>query len=501
MSQDLFAAFGVPESQDKQRIPAPSTNEDDDWGEFEGAKEDFSILVGPPVTQSSAVPVATRRYQYDLDDLNVPQVKPPVAPAGRLNIDLLSLDTEIQAPSAAIQANLFSKKQPKNLDVLFDASDEDGAGIDDLDDFGEFEDFDSPKPANVKAAVTSQPTPNIDLFGIEDDVPMPQQERITPKSEPTPFAFGQVAITTSHQMKQPLDFNSFAKADIVKPRAKMPVKEDKHGENPVEGEKWEDFEAWGEDEDKNFKSDTKSSSKTLSESKRSENVNLLGFANVNATNIDNPPTTIPPPAVIISIFPSIFDIIEKELLLPLTSHSQTLRRTVLSDSKTVAYLHGYLAVIQVLGHIIAGRKFRWKRDTILAQSMRIGPASAGRLSGMKVTSIDKSESNREDREVSEVLRAWNMQVGRLRGIVNEAKKLTDLYLPNIPELRETMPVKSASEADGGVSSAKPCALCGLKRNERVGKVDFEVEDSFGEWWDEKTLMHRGRWPLIIMETF
>jgi len=27
-------------------------------------------------------------------------------------------------------------------------------------------------------------------------------------------------------------------------------------------------------------------------------------------------------------------------------------------------------------------------------------------------------------------------------------------------------------------------VCALKRNERVVKVDFEVEDVFGEWWTE-----------------
>lgn len=31
---------------------------------------------------------------------------------------------------------------------------------------------------------------------------------------------------------------------------------------------------------------------------------------------------------------------------------------------------------------------------------------------------------------------------------------------------------------------KFCIICGLKREECVGKVDFEVEDSFGEWWVE-----------------
>lgn len=31
---------------------------------------------------------------------------------------------------------------------------------------------------------------------------------------------------------------------------------------------------------------------------------------------------------------------------------------------------------------------------------------------------------------------------------------------------------------------KVCVVCGLKWDEWVVKVDYEVEDSFGEWWIE-----------------
>ena len=47
-----------------------------------------------------------------------------------------------------------------------------------------------------------------------------------------------------------------------------------------------------------------------------------------------------------------------------------------------------------------------------------------------------------------------------------------------------MSVRTIKEADGGITAAKACALCGLKREERVDKVDVEVFDGFGEWWME-----------------
>jgi hypothetical protein len=55
----------------------------------------------------------------------------------------------------------------------------------------------------------------------------------------------------------------------------------------------------------------------------------------------------------------------------------------------------------------------------------------------------------------------------------------------VPEMVETgMRVSVVGEADGGIKATKPCVLCGLKRDERVEKVDGVVEDSFGEWWSE-----------------
>lgn len=126
--------------------------------------------------------------------------------------------------------------------------------------------------------------------------------------------------------------------------------------------------------------------------------------------------------------------------------------------------------------------------------MRIGEAGS-KIKGMKLASVDKSEVAREDQEAVEVLRAWKVQLGRLRRCVAEVRKASATFsLPSVPDLGESMSVKVLKEADGGVRSSQPCALCGLLREERVVGVDLDVHDSFGEWWIESAHMHRCKFP-------
>jgi len=145
----------------------------------------------------------------------------------------------------------------------------------------------------------------------------------------------------------------------------------------------------------------------------------------------------------------------------------------------------------VAARIIAGRKLRWKRDVHLSQGMRIGPASSRATSGMKLTGIDKSENMKEEREVSDVVRIWKDQIGRLRHVVSAANQIKSGTFGAIPDLQETMPVRVLKQSEGGVPAPQPCMMCGLKREERVSAVDQAVEDSFGEWWVEQVFMHRG----------
>ena len=97
---------------------------------------------------------------------------------------------------------------------------------------------------------------------------------------------------------------------------------------------------------------------------------------------------------------------------------------------------------------------------------------------MKLTGVDKSEAAKEDREVLDAVRQWRSVVGKLRSAVSGANIKATTKLPPIPKITE-----------GGIVAPHACALCGLRREERVSKVDEGVDDSFGEWWVQGMNMH------------
>ncbi|OBU01051.1 hypothetical protein VE01_00975 [Pseudogymnoascus verrucosus] len=199
-----------------------------------------------------------------------------------------------------------------------------------------------------------------------------------------------------------------------------------------------------------------------------------------------PPTNIPPPSVLLTVFPQLLDLSQSSLFQPVSSQPFSLKNRILSDPTTINFIRAYILLATVAGRIIAGRKYRWKRDTHLSQAMKIGPAAAGGKGGMKLVGVDKAEISREDREANEFIRTWQDQVGRLRSavaIANSSIRDTSGHII-VPEISGSMPVRTATAAEGAVTAPKPCFICGLKRDERISKVDVQVEDSFGEWWVE-----------------
>jgi hypothetical protein len=203
-----------------------------------------------------------------------------------------------------------------------------------------------------------------------------------------------------------------------------------------------------------------------------------------------PPANIPPPSVLLSLFPPLFASADEALFNTMTKLDLKQRQILLSHPASHQFLKGYVAHCAVLARIIAGRKLRWKRDQRLSQSMRIGPSAAGGRGGMKLAGVDKAELAKEDREVLDTLDLWKTQVGKLRTAVTVASSAPGLpKLPAVPDIAENMPVRTLKPSEGGISASQACALCGLRREERVAKVDFEVEDSFGEWWVQGMNMH------------
>ncbi|KAH6636597.1 hypothetical protein F5144DRAFT_186152 [Chaetomium tenue] len=204
-----------------------------------------------------------------------------------------------------------------------------------------------------------------------------------------------------------------------------------------------------------------------------------------------PPTNIPPPSILLSLFPTLLTLPTQALLQPLSTlpPSSPSHHQILTSPTTLTFLRGYLALARVAARLITGRKLRWHRDKFLAQGMSISAAPAGGggagKRGMKLAGVDKARAAHDEREAAEVVAAWKGQVGRVRAVVAAAaaahgnESLREGL--RVPEVAMGLAV---STAKGVPTAPRACVVCGLRREERVAKVDGEVEDSFGEWWVE-----------------
>ena len=192
-----------------------------------------------------------------------------------------------------------------------------------------------------------------------------------------------------------------------------------------------------------------------------------------------PPSNIPPPSILLSLATSILPSLVanlKNLINSSTAAPHQHTHSVSDDPMT-----HHFSTLRAIARVVAGRKHRWKRDTLLAQSVKIGPSHGGRAGGMKLAGVDKMEGRREDQEVAELVRAWRQYAGPLKASISKLSKMNMGQNMSIPEISEN---QNARLVKGALTAPKPCAICGLKRDERLDKVDLAVEDSFGEYWEE-----------------
>lgn len=328
----------------------------------------------------------------------------------------------------------------RDPNVLFDA--EDPTELDgetgDGDDFGEFNEFTGPKNGSGEVAQPSVVSA-MDLLGLDDDVSPPAGERQNGHAPSTSWA--STRVKTSPMSQQPL------------------VVDDDDDDEP-----WDDFEEAVPVALPKFGLSTTIEG-TRPTSQTSSVLPAISKERIRrqpSPHLVTPPTNIPPPSLLLSLFPPL-----------------------MTSTPSTTSFEAHLSLIRTLSHILAGRRQRWKRDTHLAQSMRIGPASSNgsHKAGMKLTTIDKTEIAKEDREVAEVLRIWKSQVGKLRAAA--------VGKGRVPDVKEVMTSKMLSEGEGGVKARMACALCGLKREERILGCDEDVLDGFDEWWIESAGMHAG----------
>ncbi|KAL6236555.1 hypothetical protein BDW75DRAFT_206320 [Aspergillus navahoensis] len=182
------------------------------------------------------------------------------------------------------------------------------------------------------------------------------------------------------------------------------------------------------------------------------------------------PTNIPPPSILLELFPRLFERLRKEG----TEAKRNLQQRDALDSIAESIIYNLKSVARV----VAGRTLRWKRDSILSQSMRIGPARSGKAGGMKLSSLNKNEDIKEQQEAVDVINMWRDRAALFNSIVQAAGRRP------VQVILENVRVITATASQGAIRAPHACALCGLKRDERIPRIDENVEDSFGEWWTE-----------------
>ncbi|KAG9190834.1 hypothetical protein G6011_08922 [Alternaria panax] len=446
-------------------VEAPTVEDNDDWGDFEGgesfetapaAKHDPFAFTSPSVTQPSSNAWSVTSAPHDPFAFTSQPSYQPTEQTWR-------------------RAPILKAKKSTDPSVLFDAED----NFDDEDDFGEFEGEQGTKA--LSAAPVASSSALVDLLGemsvSKSQAPVSSTRNIAGTSQAT-----ESKMAMSKKPKARFGAPSRSKSQIPAPASAPPAEREDDG--------WDEFDDW----------ETSIPAKVLSKSETKQSAGDTESATTPAPVLsltvqdpqpgELPPTNVPPPGVLLSLFPSLFAEAQEKLFKPMAAQPLPMRNKLLAEPATIAYLQGYLILANVAAHVIAGRKLRWKRDQHLSQGMRIGPASSRATSGMKLTGIDKGENMKEEREVSDVVRNWKEQVGRLRHVVSGANQIKAGTLDRGPDLQETMPVRTLKQSEGGVPARQPCMLCGLKREERVTAADLATDDSFGEWWIDQVNMHR-----------
>ncbi|KAF2092209.1 hypothetical protein K490DRAFT_53351 [Saccharata proteae CBS 121410] len=475
--------------------PQPSEIEsqpNDDWGDFEDAAAQPNAAGAADISSPSPDPWGAAPGIPAAAPLSS---NPKGTSAAAMNVNDPFDLSAWEAPDPAQEVKLPNTSNtrprkvsaPRDPNVLFDAdnlSEED-------DDFGDFEDVsEKPQP--------HQPQPQAsglgDLLGSLDPIKttQPQQSAVvSPKPKPLSKQPAKFAATARPVSLPPIHPASTKNLGNTATANKNRISIQSDIAPATDFDEWDDFT-------ESLPTPTGASQSTTASTKPASTVDSPDFAIPQVSKVPDPgpqelpPTNIPPPALLLSLFPPIFSAAQDSLFKPLSSQPHQIKNKILAHPSTVDFVRGYLAVGVVAARIIAGRKLRWKRDTFLAQGMSIGPATGGKPGGMKLAAIDRSEASKEDREAADAVRAWREQLGRLRTAVVGVNAAAGGkgQLGSVPEISETMPIRTAKELEGGIAAMRACALCGLKRNERVGKVDVNVEDSFGEWWVDQVNMHR-----------
>lgn len=472
-------------------IATTTADEDDDgWGDFEVAESTQPVAPqAPPMSSLSDFSSFSQPAPAQAQPLGwgAPQTQPkPQQPTFSSDFQDFGLeriqDEEYQQEK---HPKLKVKSNAHDPNVLFDVDDfELGGGEgDEEDDFGNFESTAPPpaptytKPVQNTARMAppvSQP-PSMDLLSLDDPEPSP------PSPEPqTDLRFGALNRTaptsnsTSRHASKP-SFGMTSTSTTTSQRAKSPVKTTAPIQKKATPATTSFDDDWGAWDDAPAKEAPKIAHEATNATS-SWDWEADATPPAPASGNELPPVNVPPPSILLSLFPELFNLGEP-LFQSLSGQTAEAKKKILSNGKTVDFVKGYVLLASTAARVIAGRKQRWHRDKILAKSMSISAAGS---KGMKLAGVDKTQSAREDREAADVVTAWKQHVGRLRSAVAVVNAAGGIPV-KVPELSESIKIQTAKNVP---TAAKPCVICGLKRDERLLNVDVDVEDSFGEWWTE-----------------
>ncbi|KAI9166835.1 hypothetical protein HJFPF1_02950 [Paramyrothecium foliicola] len=508
--------------------------DDDGWGDFEVAQTTES-----PTAKFPSLDARGMDNRAQLTDGDPPRTR--LVRASTMELITNSL-VDVDRPSAwnsqDTRSNIRTQSKPpsslKNKqsdpNVLFDVAEfelgEEDIREEDDDDFDEFGDFETTAPPT---SAPSKPAgkqlanqmPSMDLLSLDEPQQSqqfshkPSQAKVQkqpPGKLQNILSFAATSTDSAPRTKSPFlqsahpSYPQAPKSPTFQQRNPFPQlavktpethefnhQDNPHTETPVTawpsftnntlsmGKKKEEDDGWGAWEDDGGatnKTQTNIDSAQPPESWDWDAVDDVKPAIIESKSSDAnpPPINVPPPSIILSVFPDLLAS-GSGFFKPMSKQSASIKQQVLADPKAVDFLQGYVLLATTAARVIAGRKHRWHRDKILAKSMSISAAGS---KGMKLAGVDKTQSAREDREAADVVVAWRENVGRLRSAVAAANAAGKSNI-KIPELSDNLQIQTAKMVP---TAAKPCIVCGLKREERITKVDFDVEDSFGEWWVE-----------------
>lgn len=478
MSADLLAEFGpgsvaAPQSSASQRSKQPQAN---------SLIDDFDQ---PSYEFSNSTPGSSHSWA---------QVSPaPQAPQAILPIS--------QQPPGF---EFFNLPRQGNSDVLFDAAEDQPAGDgEDEDDWGDFEGpqatqsakpasataFPKPQTSSTQRANTQIPATVdlLDSLSINDHKPNPitksTSKATTQKSFAGAASKAQAAPAWDDDQD---DWGDFTDGPSTKPPPQKAIK--KPSKPPIniapQEPVWDDkgFDDWGDFDDGPSTTaapkpkiplkakPVKAKTKSISEPKPTQNQNYFTASTTSQSPENVRPTNIPPPSVLLDLLVTSLTNLQKEATAAKQSHvAESIKTTTANTINTT---------LSTTAHIIAGRQLRWKRDNILSQSMRIGPAQ-GR--GMKLNTVNKHEDVKEAQDAVVVLDLWRERALLFSTVVQGAG------LRPVPTVADPAALKviTARAEQGAIKASHACALCALRRDERVLKIDEgDVNDSFGEWWTE-----------------